>query len=82
MKKKQNTQQIAEKVKSMVNDLGAAEKENLKDELLAFLLFGDTTPEYINAANESLKGLTQEEMKLIRKLAKQTEDLYRLSKKK
>jgi hypothetical protein len=81
MKKKQPASKIAEKIKSLVNESDFEQKEILKDELLAFLLFGDTSPEYISAANESLKGLTVEEMELIRKLAKQTEDLYKASKK-
>ena len=80
MKKKEHTDKVLNQVKTLVNEMDSTEKENLRDELLAFLLFGDTQPEHIEAANESLKGLTPEETNLIRKLARQTEDLYKASK--
>ncbi len=76
MKKKQNTTQIIENIKSTVNGLNPAEKENFRDHLLAYLLFGEQTPEP-GPENENLKGLTASERALIRKLAAETEALYR-----
>jgi hypothetical protein len=80
MKRKAAPDKIFRQVKSIMNSVQKEQREELRDELLAFLLFGETNPETISAANESLKGLTREEKELIRKLADQTEALYRAHK--
>ncbi len=70
---------IIEKVKEITHDLDAHQKESLKDQLLAYLLFGNYNDlkgvERIH--NGQLQGLTDKERDLIKKLAAQTEALYK-----
>jgi len=78
MKKKQNTSQLLENLKSAVSGLSDQEKEIFRDNLLSFLLFGDHTPTEAHPAKEPLKGISEDERALLRKLAAQTEELFRI----
>ena len=77
MKKKHDTNQIIKDLKSAVNELNSEEKENFKDNLLAFLLFGYQTSSSALPEKEILKGISENERALIRKLADQTEELFK-----
>ena len=77
MKKKENTSRIIENIKSAVNGLNSDERENLRDHLLAYLLFGEPSQEKDQTENENLKGISEHERALIRKLAADTEALWR-----
>ena len=80
---KQSNRLIHE-LKALISDLDASEKEMLKDELLAILLFGDEEKrkQAVDNPADSKRGLTNEEKELIRKLAAQTEALFRRNEKK
>jgi len=77
MKMKQNTNKIIEDLKSKVNDLSSEEKEIFRDHLLAYLLFGDPALIPTLPAKANMKGITTEERALIKKLAAQTEALFK-----
>lgn len=61
------------------NLLDSGDKELLRDELLAYLLFGNYHDSKGPMENPSspLRGLSNHERELIRKLADQTEELFR-----
>lgn len=78
MKKTTETKQVLDNIKSAVSGMSATEKENFRDNLLAFLLFGDHHTPINKTEVEPLMGITAQEKELIRKLAAQTEELYRV----
>ncbi|HMT29975.1 MAG TPA: hypothetical protein PKD91_11910 [Bacteroidia bacterium] len=73
---------LIEQVKSFSEKMGQAEREILRDELLAYLLFGNyhDVKSPVGAPHDSFRELTRKERELIRKLANQTEALYRAHK--
>lgn len=77
MKKKAKAQNILKELKSQVNNLSVEEQEKFRDNLLAYLLFGDQNSNAALPGKETLKGISEEERNLIRKLASQTEELFR-----
>ena len=70
---------ILDKVKDLTQHMNGQEMENLRDELIAWLLFSDNEKSAIPHISQNMKGLTEVEKELIRKLASQTNDLYRAS---
>ncbi len=77
MKKTPNNKQVLDDLKSAVSGMSPMEKENFRDNLLAFLLFGEQTNAMDSVKQELLQGITAQEKELIRKLAAQTEELYK-----
>ena len=77
MKNPHNTTIIFEELKSKVKRLTSEEKEQLRDKVLAFLLFGEVKPA-VQPIHEPLNGITDMERELIKKLASQTEEMFRL----
>ncbi len=79
MNSKQKITVILETVKEQTNLLDLKDKEMLRDELLAYLLFGNyhdsKGPSESNSSQ--LNGLSNYERELIKKLADQTEALFR-----
>ncbi len=82
MNSKQKIAVILETVKEQTDLLDTKHKEILRDELLAYLLFGNyhdskgpTEPH-----SSELRGLSNHERELIKKLADQTEALFRAQK--
>ncbi|MBL0340975.1 MAG: hypothetical protein IPP71_08625 [Bacteroidetes bacterium] len=79
MSEKKNIAGIIEKVREFSNQLDAQEKEVLRDQLIAYLLFGNYNDQKNIERKKivALSGLTEQERELIKKLAQQTEALYR-----
>ncbi|MDQ3051142.1 MAG: hypothetical protein M3Q95_09685 [Bacteroidota bacterium] len=77
MKKKAKAQNILKELKSQVSNLSQEEQEKFRDNLLAYLLFGDQSSNSVLPGKETLKGISEAERMLIRKLAAQTEELFR-----
>ena len=80
MKKYSDLPDVIKQVKTLSESLTSAEKEQLRDELLAFFLFSEFNK--TNCVREcdknvTMQSLTEEERILIKKLAEQTEALYR-----
>lgn len=72
---------IMEQVKEMTAHMAQGEKEAFRDELLSWLLFGESHQQPSSSTeNHPMKGLNEEEKQLIRKLAEKTEALYRITK--
>ena len=71
---------ILEQFKSLEAQLNNSEKEKLRTEMLSYLLFNDNTGTGFNEGNQPAahKGLSIEEMELIRKLAAGTDLLNRI----
>jgi hypothetical protein len=65
-------------IKGLIREIPASEWEEIRDELLSMLLFSDVKEAEgtINAET----GLSEHEITLIKKLAQNTEDLYKLYK--
>ena len=72
---------IMEQVKELTAHMGPSEKESFRDELLAWLLFGDagTINEDHQNAPSGMRGLTEKEKEMIKQLAERTEALYKMS---
>lgn len=72
---------IMEQVKELTAHMAPAEKESFRDELLAWLLFGDAgiTKQTEQSAPSGMRGLTEKEKEMIRQLAERTEALYKIS---
>ena len=66
-----NFQKIISQFKSLEAQLNNSEKEKLRTEMLSYLLFNDNTGTSSNPGNqpEIHKGLSNEELELIKKLA-------------
>ena len=79
MNSKQKITVILETVKEQTNLLDSKDKEMLRDELLAYLLFGNYHDSKGPAESNStqLHELSNYERELIKKLADQTEALFR-----
>jgi len=79
MNSKQKIAVILETVKEQTNLLDSRDKEMLRDELLAYLLFGNYYDSIGPAESTSIqmRGLSNHERELIKKLADQTEALFR-----
>ena len=58
--------------------LSCEEKEKFRDNMLSYLLFGEQLLKSEVMPAETLKGITDEERELIKKLAAQTDELYRI----
>ncbi|MBK8876846.1 MAG: hypothetical protein IPN13_24355 [Bacteroidetes bacterium] len=72
---------IMEQVKELTAHMAPAEKESFRDELLAWLLFGEigTAKEIQTNAPSGMRGLTEKEKEMIKQLAERTEALYKIS---
>lgn len=70
---------IIESVKEVSCQLNSSDKEVLRDQLLAYLLFGNYNDQkgVEIKSNGTLEGLTKDERELLKKLAAQTEALFR-----
>lgn len=79
MNNKQKIAVILETVKEQTNLLDSKHKEMLRDELLAYLLFGNyhDSKRSIESSSTLLRGLSDHERELIKKLADQTEELFK-----
>lgn len=73
MKKVVRVTEAVDRYKALTENLTESEKEVVRDQLLAFLLFGDSG----NATRKS-GSLSEEERRLIKTLSDQTDRLYRL----
>lgn len=73
MKKVVRVTEAVDRFKALTQNLTESEKEVVRDQLLAFLLFGDS-----NNAIKNSGTLTEEERRLIKTLADQTDRLHRL----
>ena len=80
MSDKKRIEGIVEKVKEYSNHLNSFEKESLRDQLLAYLLFGNYNDQkgIDFHKKDVLRGLSDQEREIIRKLAEQTENLFRI----
>jgi len=65
-------------IKGLIREIPASEWEEIRDELLSMLLFSDIKE--AEGTINSDTGLNEHEVKLIKKLAQNTEDLYKLYK--
>lgn len=80
MKTNQKTEEVISHMKSVTDGLTREERETVRDQLIAYLLFShDLRITQLNESeNQRVQGLTEEERELIRKIAEQTERLHRL----
>jgi hypothetical protein len=80
MKTSTKTEQVINEMKSITDGLTPEEKEAVRDQLIAYLLFSHHTSFTPTGGqnNSHVQGLTEEERELIRKIAEQTEKLHRL----
>jgi hypothetical protein len=69
--------EILETLRNRTDDLSSEEQEMLRDELLSMMLFSEFSAGEKPIEN-NLDGLSEEEKELIRKLARDTETLYRI----
>ena len=78
MKKSKKIKDFVEVVKTFSDSLSENEREIMRDEMLAFLLFNEFKTASQKNEDSRLGNLTEHERKLIRKLSEQTELLNRL----
>lgn len=78
MKGNKKISEFVDVVKTFTEGLSDEEKEIMRDEMLAFLLFNEFKTASKHTGNKRLDSLTEHERKLIRKLSEQTELLNRL----
>lgn len=80
MKANNKTEEVISNIKSITAELTPEERESVRDQLIAFLLFSrDLRITQISyPQTERIQGLTEEERDLIRKIAEQTERLHRM----
>ena len=80
MKTNSKTEEVISNIKSITEGLTPEERESVRDQLIAFLLFSsDLRMTQINDPQaQRIQGLTEEERDLIRKIAEQTEKLHRM----
>ncbi len=80
MKANKTTEEVISNMKSVTDKLTPEEKEIVRDQLIAYLLFSnDLRFTQLNDQDTNrVEGLTSEERDLIRKIAEQTEKLHRL----
>jgi hypothetical protein len=80
MKTNKTTEEVISNMKSVTDKLTPEEKEIVRDQLIAYLLFSnDLRFTQLNDQDTNrVEGLTSEERDLIRKIAEQTEKLHRL----
>ncbi len=80
MKANKTTEEVISNMKSVTDKLTTEEKEIVRDQLIAYLLFSnDLRFTQLNDQDTNrVEGLTSEERDLIRKIAEQTEKLHRL----
>jgi hypothetical protein len=80
MKTNKTTEEVISNMKSVTDKLTPEEKEIVRDQLIAYLLFSnDLRFTQLNDQDTTrMESLTSEERDLIRKIAEQTEKLHRL----
>jgi hypothetical protein len=80
MKANNKTEEVISNIKSITAELTPEERESVRDQLIAFLLFSRDLriTQISDPQTERIQGLTEEERDLIRKIAEQTERLHRM----